>query len=186
MEYIDRDGLIPCRTFDLDSKLHGESDKAIARARIEIISDEQGAEDIAALDSEILEWLHVNEGNVLPMHVKYIKKHLEKTRENPSGYAYQLYKLHKKTIDTRLVVSDCGSLIHALGKWVNEMLQCSSPSCSRRRPTSRIPWGVDKPSTGARPHPKQREYLHVRRHQNVSLDLDGSMLGEIGRVSTPP
>ncbi|EJK63428.1 hypothetical protein THAOC_15909 [Thalassiosira oceanica] len=61
MEHIDRDGPIPCRTFDLDSKLHGESNKAIARARIEIISDEQGAEDIAALDSEILEWLHVNE-----------------------------------------------------------------------------------------------------------------------------
>ncbi|EJK77948.1 hypothetical protein THAOC_00184 [Thalassiosira oceanica] len=27
MEDIDRDGPIPCRTFDLDSKLHGESDK---------------------------------------------------------------------------------------------------------------------------------------------------------------
>ena len=30
---IDRDVPIPCRTFDLDSKLHGESDKAIAGAR---------------------------------------------------------------------------------------------------------------------------------------------------------
>ncbi|EJK57842.1 hypothetical protein THAOC_22075, partial [Thalassiosira oceanica] len=33
LEDIDRDGPIPCRTFDLDSKLHGESDKAIAGAR---------------------------------------------------------------------------------------------------------------------------------------------------------
>ncbi|EJK54600.1 hypothetical protein THAOC_25755 [Thalassiosira oceanica] len=32
MEDIDRDGPIPCRTFDLDSKLHGESDKATPRA----------------------------------------------------------------------------------------------------------------------------------------------------------
>ena len=32
MEDIDRDVQIPCRTFDLDSKLHGESDKAIAGA----------------------------------------------------------------------------------------------------------------------------------------------------------
>ncbi|EJK44640.1 hypothetical protein THAOC_36806 [Thalassiosira oceanica] len=33
MEDIDRDGPITCRTFDLDSKLHGESDKATPRAR---------------------------------------------------------------------------------------------------------------------------------------------------------
>ncbi|EJK76771.1 hypothetical protein THAOC_01450, partial [Thalassiosira oceanica] len=123
-----------------------------------LISDEQGAEDIATLDSEILEWLHVNEGNVLPMHVKYIKKHLEKTRENPYGYACQLYKLlHKKTIDTRLVISDCGSLIHALGKWVNEMLHhAHAEDLLQEYP------GVDKPSTQARPHSRQREYLQIQ------------------------
>ena len=34
-----------------------------------------------------------------------------------------LYKLHKTPIKTRPVCSDCASLPHALGEWVDEMLQ---------------------------------------------------------------
>ena len=115
-------GLGPCAV-DLKRYIKDGVRHICDESSYEIISEEQGAEDIAALESDIFDWLNVNEGNVPKMHVKYIEKHLEKTRDNPYGYAYQLYKLHKPTIDTRLVVSDCGSLIHALGKWVNEMLQ---------------------------------------------------------------
>ncbi|EJK52773.1 hypothetical protein THAOC_27922, partial [Thalassiosira oceanica] len=67
------------RTIDLERYIKDGIRHICDESSYEIISDEQGAEDIAALDSEILKWLHVNE--------------------------------------------DCGSLIHALGKWVNEMLQ---------------------------------------------------------------
>ena len=41
----------------------------------------------------------------------------------PFGYFYLLYKLHKTPIKTRPVSSDCASLPHALGEWVDEMLQ---------------------------------------------------------------
>ena len=34
-----------------------------------------------------------------------------------------MYKLHKRPIKTRPVCSDCASTPHALGQWVNEMLQ---------------------------------------------------------------
>ncbi|KAL7525048.1 hypothetical protein ACHAXR_000837, partial [Thalassiosira sp. AJA248-18] len=55
--------------------------------------------------------------------VKYIRKKLEETSADPFGYFYLLYKLHKTPIKTRPVCSDCASLPHALGEWVDEMLQ---------------------------------------------------------------
>lgn len=115
-------GLGPCAV-DLERYIKDGVRHICDASSYEIISEEKGAEDMIALEFEIRDWLRENHRNVLKMHAKYIEKHLEKTREDPYGYAYQLYKLHKATIDTRLVVSDCGSLIHALGKWVNEMLQ---------------------------------------------------------------
>ncbi|KAL7549859.1 hypothetical protein ACHAWF_013119 [Thalassiosira exigua] len=42
---------------------------------------------------------------------------------DPFGYFYLLYKLHKQPVSTRLVCSDCGSLPHALGQWVDKQLQ---------------------------------------------------------------
>ena len=115
-------GLGPCAV-DLERYIKDGIRHISDESSYEIISEEQGAKDIDDLELEIQNWLLENEGNVLKMHANYIRQQLKKTRENPYGYAYQLYKLHKKTIDTRLVVSDCGSLIHSLGKWVNEMLQ---------------------------------------------------------------
>jgi hypothetical protein len=42
---------------------------------------------------------------------------------DPLGYFYLLIKLHKLPISGRPVCSDCGSLPHALGRYVDEMLQ---------------------------------------------------------------
>lgn len=50
-------------------------------------------------------------------------KKLKDTYEDPLGYFYLLYKLHKTPTATRPVCSDCGSLSHAIGQWVDEMLQ---------------------------------------------------------------
>ena len=55
--------------------------------------------------------------------VNYIRKKLEETTSDPFGYFYLLYKLHKTPLATRPVCSDCASLPHALGEWVDEMLQ---------------------------------------------------------------
>ena len=57
------------------------------------------------------------------MHVDYLCLKLKETKEDPFGYYYLLYKLHKTPIKTRPVCSDCASLPHALGEWVDEMLQ---------------------------------------------------------------
>ena len=55
--------------------------------------------------------------------VKYIRKKLDEMVEDPFGYFYLLYKLHKTPVTTRPVCSDCASLPHALGQWVDEILQ---------------------------------------------------------------
>ena len=89
----------------------------------EIISTEQGRKDADELRLEILDWV-VRNDNELQEHVKkYIRQKVIESQENPFGVGYLLYKLHKQPISTRLICSDCGSLTHALGKWVNEMLQ---------------------------------------------------------------
>ncbi|KAL7516908.1 hypothetical protein ACHAWF_000090, partial [Thalassiosira exigua] len=55
--------------------------------------------------------------------LNYLRKHLELTKDEPFGYFYLLYKLHKTPLKTRPVCSDCASLPHALGQWVDEQLQ---------------------------------------------------------------
>ena len=55
--------------------------------------------------------------------IKYIRRHIETTRHDPFGYFYLLAKLHKTPTSTRPVCSDCASLPHALGKWVDHQLQ---------------------------------------------------------------
>ena len=55
--------------------------------------------------------------------VDYIGKKLDLPIEDPFGYFYLLYKLYKEPVSTRPVCSDCGSLPHALGQWVDEQLQ---------------------------------------------------------------
>ena len=72
---------------------------------------------------EILDWI-VRNNDELPEHIKkYIRNKVTESQENPFGTGYLLYKIHKEPISTRLICSDCGSLPHSLGKWVNEMLQ---------------------------------------------------------------
>ena len=52
----------------------------------------------------------------------YIRHRLRESEKDPFGYFYLLYKLHKNPVKTRPVCSDCASMPHALGQWVNKML----------------------------------------------------------------
>ena len=54
---------------------------------------------------------------------KFIHRKLSETINDPFGYFYLSIKLHKTPISTRPVCSDCASLPHALGQWVDEQLQ---------------------------------------------------------------
>ena len=46
-----------------------------------------------------------------------------KTIDEPFGYFYLLYKIHKTPTSTRPVCSDCSSVIHSLGKVIDILLQ---------------------------------------------------------------
>lgn len=48
---------------------------------------------------------------------------MEKARSDPFGYFYLLAKLHKTPVSTRPVCSDCASLPHSIGKWIDRQLQ---------------------------------------------------------------
>ena len=55
--------------------------------------------------------------------VELLRKTLKATKDDPFGYFYLLYKLHKTPVKTRSVCSDCANTTHGLGQWVNEILQ---------------------------------------------------------------
>ena len=48
---------------------------------------------------------------------------MDKALKDPLGYFYLLVKLHKLSIAGRIVCSDCRSLPHALGRFVDTTLQ---------------------------------------------------------------
>ena len=89
----------------------------------EIISEATALDDAHELRMKILFWLAEHRDALDDNAVKYIRKKLKDTKEDPFGYFYLLIKLHKNPISTRPVCSDCGSLPHALGQWVDEQLQ---------------------------------------------------------------
>jgi hypothetical protein len=63
--------------------------------------------------------------------VNYIRHNTMKNRSNPFGYFYLTIKIHKTLVSTRPVCSDCASLVHPLGKWLDLVLQpiiASQPS----------------------------------------------------------
>jgi hypothetical protein len=54
---------------------------------------------------------------------KFIRYHTTKNRKEPFGYFYLLAKIHKSPLSTRPVCSDCASIVHPLGKWLDLTLQ---------------------------------------------------------------
>ncbi len=63
-----------------------------------------------------------NRQALLDDETNFIQKPLKANKE-PHGYFYLLIKLHKEKILGCPVCSDCRSLPHALGHWVDEQLQ---------------------------------------------------------------
>ena len=89
----------------------------------EIISEALALQESKNLKIEILKWATKFSRSLSKQHRAFIIQKLEDTEADPFGYFYLLYKLHKNPIKTRPVCSDCASLPHALGMWVDEMLQ---------------------------------------------------------------
>ena len=88
-----------------------------------IILEQQANQEDADLRLDICDWLWKYRRVLSRGDRTYIRKKLAETAEDPFGYFYLTYKLHKTPIKTRPVCSDCASTPHALGQWVDVMLQ---------------------------------------------------------------
>jgi hypothetical protein len=73
--------------------------------------------------AEIYKWTR-NAGSCLSQDARsYIRYWIQKNRFDPFGYFYLTIKIHKTPVSTRPVCSDCASLVHPLGKWLDYALQ---------------------------------------------------------------
>jgi hypothetical protein len=88
-----------------------------------MLTETQAARDIHELQEEIYSWTIHHCCSLSDDMVNFIRKHLNNTADDPLGYFYLLIKLHKTSISGRPVCLDCGSPPHALGQWVDEILQ---------------------------------------------------------------
>jgi len=88
-----------------------------------ILPENQATADSNTLYNVIFQWTIKHRQSLGDDTTRYIREHVEKARTDPFGYFYLLAKLHKTPISTRPVCSDCASLPHSVGKWVDRQLQ---------------------------------------------------------------
>jgi hypothetical protein len=118
-------GLGPCAvTYDQyveDCLVHLRNQECYQR-----LTKEEALAAVAALETDIEDWLLRYKGVIGRDAANFISKPMEDNVESPFGQFYVLYKIHKEKKNgkwpTRPVCSDVSSLQHGLGKWVNSML----------------------------------------------------------------
>jgi hypothetical protein len=98
-------------------------DHLLDSSTYEMLTEEQANQDIDTLWQDIYNWTVRHRSSVPDNTVNFIRSHLDKAMLEPLGYFYLLIKLHKQPITGRPVCSDCGSLPHALGRYVDGELQ---------------------------------------------------------------
>ena len=93
------------------------------RSTYEFIFEEEAQKRNQALHSEIFRWTVKFRKEVGDDTVAFLRAKLKESKKEPFGFFYLLYKLHKTPLKTRPVCSDYASTPHALGIWVNQILQ---------------------------------------------------------------
>jgi hypothetical protein len=88
-----------------------------------VISEEQAMNDVKKLSKEIFLWALCHRKSLTNDAVHYIRHHLDLSSKDPFGYFYLTVKLHRLNVSTRPFCSDCASVPHALGKWLDLQLQ---------------------------------------------------------------
>ena len=88
-----------------------------------ILTEDQANTASENLYKEICLWTVKHRQSLDDDTIRYIREHVEKAKQDPFGYFYLLAKLHKTPMSTRPVCSDCASLPHSVGKWVDRQLQ---------------------------------------------------------------
>ena len=87
------------------------------------ISNEEAHRASDDLYHQIFQWTRKHRSALGDSTTEYIQDKIKHARIDPFGYFYLLAKLHKSPISTRPVCSDCASLPHSVGKWVDRQLQ---------------------------------------------------------------
>ena len=98
-------------------------DHLLDPATYELLTESQAEQDIDDLRKEIYAWTVRHRSSLPDDTVNFIREHMDKSMADPLGYFYLTIKLHKLPIAGRPVCSDCGSLPHALGRYVDAELQ---------------------------------------------------------------
>jgi hypothetical protein len=88
-----------------------------------IVPKDQALWDAVQLYNDILLWTAIYSEEISPEAKKFIHCKLSDNLADPFGYFYLMIKLHELPITTCPVCSDCASLPHALGQWVDDQLQ---------------------------------------------------------------
>jgi hypothetical protein len=88
-----------------------------------LLTNKQAAKDIDKLRADIYLWTICHCRLLSDDTVNFIWKQLKESARDPFGYFYLLIKLYKQPVSGCPYCSDCGSLLHALGHWVDERLQ---------------------------------------------------------------
>ena len=91
----------------------------------EPLTKAEASEQARDLCTSIFKWIADarNKKVISKDDAAYLRHHTAKHVQDPHGYFYLLYKVHKKELATRPVCSDCGSITYPLSKWVDLMLQ---------------------------------------------------------------
>ena len=88
----------------------------------QILLEQEANNLISQIHCKIHTWISKNRKFLDDDAIKYIYDRTSKNSKDPHGYLYLLYKVHKNPVKTCPVISDCGSITYALGKWVDIML----------------------------------------------------------------
>ena len=89
----------------------------------QLLTEEEAWQRATAAKKSIFEWLTTNRRLINDDAWNFVYKKTSENSVDPFGRLYILYKIHKKPLKTRPVCSDCASITHALGKWIDEQLQ---------------------------------------------------------------
>jgi hypothetical protein len=89
----------------------------------ELLTEDQAEDNVITLKAAIHAWTVHHHCSLSNDTVNFIREHLNKATKDPLGHFYLLIKLHKLPIFRHPVCSDCGSLPHTLGHWVDATLQ---------------------------------------------------------------
>jgi hypothetical protein len=124
-----------------------------------ILHNDQAHQIAEDLFQSIFQWTRTHRQELEDDTTKYIREHIEKARQDPFGYFYMLAKLHKTPISTRPVCSDCASLPHSVGKWVDRQLQ---PIVQRQRTYFKNSFELKNLLDTNRPSSTECMFVHIR------------------------